>query len=513
MGDPCERWFGPLVVAAFGLSACMFEPGHEQVVQRRREVTFSGSVLTARAELIFEAGQSPLGPFTEIGSTLSSGVPMMLGGATLYAFSDDAAIAPSLWAQTCAGFETFVRARGGALVLTTYDSEAIAGETPAECVADEIAAGLPFVTAAFNCASPFGAPVRLRALGGGLSGTTIERDVRIVNPHQAMDYACVETIDGDLTIEDPTPSDIALPALVEVTGNVEVIYPRDGGGTARVVDLPALTTVGGDVDLSSPRPEVAEGETDIDFGLPVLASVGGDVTIEFELPGTGIDSLAGLPSLAAIAFDLEVVSLAEHDASYTNLLPNLAAVGGSAYLDLGLTSKGIFSALETVDGDFTLQIGVLVTGMESLIEVGGDFSFSILGSGGGFLNGGLIGGEMPLLATIGGDAEFTVINLQVTAGERYLETLSLVGGVLRFAQSEAPIESLGSLGVSVLGLDLDANPGLMDLAASLAHISVADDGPITITNNPAITDCDAQSYVDGLAGHTGPVVIAGNGDC
>ena len=70
----------------------------------------------------------------------------------------------------------------------------------------------------------------------------------------------------------------------------------------------------------------------------------------------------------------------------------------------------------------------------------------------------------------------------------------------------------GSVPLSVGSLELDGNPGLENLAESLAHVSVAPNGPVTITDNPNISDCEAQDWVDSLPGNH-PTVISGNGPC
>ena len=65
----------------------------------------------------------------------------------------------------------------------------------------------------------------------------------------------------------------------------------------------------------------------------------------------------------------------------------------------------------------------------------------------------------------------------------------------------------------IRSLVLDANDELSDLATTLSKLQIDASGPISITGNEGISDCEAQDYVDGLPGHTVPVTIADNDAC
>lgn len=497
-----------MLVAIFVVAlmlGCMFEPGNETALRSRGvAVTFSGVALSPRASITLEASASPNGPFAVIATVAASGVPTRIGGALLYRFSTSAVVPSGQWAQTCTGSETFARARGGDLVLTVYDSAAIAGVSGEECVEAEIADGAIFPFAARNCASEYGAPVRLKTPEAPLPGTELARNLRIVNPYQADDYACLTSVDGDLRILDPSNTDLELSHLETVSGDLEVRYSRDLGDTkSRLVDLPALVSVGGDVVLQSLRPAGPNpgGPLTIELGMPALAEVGGALSIEFEGAGAGFDSVRGLAALTSHAGDLTIRNRFPLDTSYPNLLAGLTEVGGDATLLLGLTSSGVLEALEHVEGDFTLEAGTLsepADDLAALASIGGDALVRI-GVGDG--------GELSALATVGGSL---ALRYGTAPAQPTLANLASIGGELRVFESFAVA---GDAPLSVGSLELDANPGLTELVGTLSHVSVAPSGPIVIIHNPNISDCEAQVWADGLVGHVGPVTIADNDSC
>ncbi len=487
-------------------TACMFSPANETALRSTAaRVEFRGVSLAPRAAIRIDAAAAPGGPFAQIATAQASGVPSVIGGAVLYEFSVSVAVPAARWAQTCAGSETFVRARGGNLVFTTYDSAALAGVSGEDCIDAAIADGLGFVSAASGCRSDYGAPVRLSAPQNPLSSSVLARDLRIVNPLQAEDYACLSAVTGDLAIADPSNSDLAFPELGSVGGDLEVRYPRAQGDVeSRAVDLPELASVGGHLRLESLRPPGPNpgGPLAIDFGLPALTQIGGALEIEFEGAGAGFDSLAGLPALAAHAGDLILRNRFNLDTSYGALLPALAEVGGSAEIRLGLTCVGALRALESVAGDLSLEVGTIVDApndLAALAAIGGDAMLQI---------GVPTGGELPGLVSVGGSLALRYGSPLQAAP--YLAQFGSVAAELGLSDSFAVP---GEAPLLVGSLALDANPGLVDLAAQLAHVSVAPTGAISITDNPNISDCDAQDWADALPGHTGPVAISGNAAC
>lgn len=502
--SPSRGVFVATVVASLALG-CMFEPGNETALRSRGQaVSFSGVALTPRATVTIEAAAAPNGPFAVIATVQASALPTLIGGALLYEFSTSAVVPTVRWAQTCTGSETFARARGGSLVLTTYDSAAIAGVSGEECIDAAIADGSPFLFAANTCASDHGPPARLTAPEAPLSAAVLARDLRIVNPYQAGDYACLTSIDGDLRILDPSNTDLELPDLAAVSGDLEIRYPRELGDTAsRLVELPVLASVDGDVRLQSLRPAGPNpgGPLTIELGLPALTEIGGALSIEFEGAGAGLDTVRGLAALTALAGDLTVRNRFPLDTGYANLLPELVEVGGDATLLLGLTTTGVLRALENVAGDVTLEVGTLSApafDLAALAGIGGDATLRI-----GVGNG----GELPALESVTGTL---AVRYGSAPAQPFAASLGSVGGELRVFESFAVP---GDAPLAVGSLELHANPGLTDLAGMLSHVSVAPAGPIAITDNPSITDCEAQAWVDGLAGHIGPVTISGNDSC
>lgn len=498
-------WCGVFAAGVGLIAGCMLKPENETSLRSRRQaVEFRGWALLPRSTVQIEAAAAPNGPFTVIATVQASGVPTGVGGAVLYEFSTSVAVPTVRWAQNCTGSETFVRARGGSLILTTYDSAAIAGVSGEECIEAAIDDATPFVFAATSCASEYGPPARLTAAEAPLPGTTISRNLRIVNPHQAEDYACLTSIDGNLRIVDPSNTDLEFPDLASVSGELEIHYPRElGDTTSRLVDLPELMTVGGGVQLESLRPDGPNpgGPLTIELGMPALTQIGGALSITFEGAGAGLDSVRGLAALTTHAGDLTVRNRFPLDTAYTNLLAQLVEVGGDATLLLGLTTNGALQALENVSGDFTLTAGTLAQPANDLAElaaIGGDADVRIdVGAG----------GELPALVGVGGSL---ALRYGTSPAQPVLAGLGSVGSELRVFESNAVP---GAAPLSVGSLELDANPGLTNIGAMLSHVSVAPTGAISIIDNPNITDCEAQAWADGLPGHVGPVTISGNDSC
>ena len=485
-------------------AGCMLEPGHEQEVALiSNSISFAGAVPLSEREVTIEASASPKGPFVEVGSVFSAAAGTPVGTTTLYGYAVDLVIPDELWAETCAGRETFVRAKDGDAVLLTYDSEEVAGVSGAECITSRLDEGAHVVSAAYGCASPYGSPVRLRSPQRGRHSGEFQRDVHIVNPHQAEDYSCAVQIDGDFSVTDPTPTDVSFPLLATVTGSVELLYPRPASGVARTIGLPLLATVGGTLSLESPRPEAAEPLTAIDFGMPALDALGGSLHITFNASGTGFDSLSGLGGLADLPQDLAVTNQRTTDTSYGSLLPNLTSVGGNVELVGGLTCHGILDPLVTVGGSLWVETTTLASGLGSLASVDGDADLRI----------GLVGGDVPSLTSVGGDLRLRMDNFVLPPGAMHLPALTLVQGTLRIYDSGSSPAAVGAASVEVGGLELDASPGVDELPADVDQFAIEPTGPITIVDNPNITDCEAQSYVDSLSTHTGPVTIGGNGPC
>jgi len=488
----------------------MFEPANEtELASTATAVEFRGVSISPRATVRIEAAPAPNGPFAQIATATTDAQAVLQGGAITYAFSTTVSIPPSRWAQTCSGSETFVRARGGNLVFTTYDTAAVAGVDAETCIALQISDGRPFVYAAAACKSIYGAPARLRVQRGGLSTPTLSRDLRIVSHYQAQDYECLTQIDGSLSIVDPTTFDIAFPALEAVTGSLDAVYPRELG-QSRAVDLPLLASVGGDVRVSSfPMPGAQEFVVHMDFGMPALTQSGGNLTIEFEGAGAGFDSLSGFDTLAMLDGDLRLWNRRFIDTSFNSLLPSLQSVAGDAELRPGLSTFGLLNSLASVAGDVALAAGSLNGSPDddliALVTIGGDARVELFA--------GAQGGDLPALTSVGGALAVKVGAFAFNPGDRYFPALSDVGGVLRVFETEAPIGALGATSVDAGGLELDANPSLTDLESDIGHVAIPNNGPITIIDNPGITDCDAEAWVDGLQGHNGPVEISGNGPC
>lgn len=489
------------------LTSCLFQPNNETALGGIGErVTFRWVSIGRRSSPVdIEAATSAAGPFAVIDTVTPVGSPVSINGANLTEFEATVVIPDVYWTQTCAGSETFVRARGGALIFTSYDDASITGETPEQCITND---GGFFPFSAIACASDFAPPLRLTAPGPG--AVQLAGDLEIVSPYQADDYACLESVDGNFVVSDPSLEDLSFPLLASVTGDVELHYGY-GNASIRTIDLPLLHTVGGSLLLSiidedpTPFPNFAAP-----FGLPALTFVGNDLRIVTEGPGVTQVSVSGLPLLTTIFGNLEI-DANNGDNGYSGLLPALEQVDGHIVADLGFSVSSGFDAISTVGGDVEISVNSWLGGnggFDGLVSVGGDFRFF-----GGSI---VYADDFPALQNVGGDLTIeTFGSWNGMPGERYLPQLTMVAGDLRWVSTSAIdlLSQLGSTTVLVGGLTLDGNLGLSDLPGRLSQVQIDTSGSIMILDNDGISDCDAQDYVDGLPGHVGPVSISGNDPC
>jgi hypothetical protein len=94
-----------------------------------------------------------------------------------------------------------------------------------------------------------------------------------------------------------------------------------------------------------------------------------------------------------------------------------------------------------------------------------------------------------------------------------LGALVSVGGTFDVEELSSPLEFLGGAAISVGGLRLDALDDLVDLDVAAAKLAIAPTGPITITDNPNLPQCDALDWVAALPGYTGTATVTGNQPC
>ncbi|MEQ8485533.1 MAG: hypothetical protein RIB46_14340 [Pseudomonadales bacterium] len=494
-----------LALASF-LASCMFEPANETDLASTREVvTFRGVTTVPRATIRIEASPRAGGGYSTIATTIGDAAPFAWGGATLYEFEVTTAVPADRWTPNCTGQETFVRARGGALILTTYDSTNLAAADGETCIQDAIDNGQPFVFAARACASPASAIVRLTAAGSAAPTVNVSGNLQITSHLHAGDWGCLESVDGNLSVTDPYPVDIAFPSLANVTGDLLLRFGYEGN-SSRLINAPSLTTVGGNVELMFIDNGFSGAPFFIaEFGLDALSSIGGGLTVVTDTIGSTAMSAGGLDSLLLIPGDL-VIQANNGDNSWGGFAPNLAEVQGNAIVDLGFSVGSALNGIVAVGGDVDVRVNSWINGnggFDNLVTVGGSFN-----SQGSFL----FPDDYPALQSVGGDfslASFT----QMQFGANHFPVISSIGGVLTFRGMDTAIANFGSNAVQVGGITLDANTGLSDLTATLSAIDLSLTGPATFTDNSGISDCDAQEWIDAIAGYAGSVVISGNDAC
>merc|ERR1711977_575438 len=192
----------------------------------------------------------------------------------------------------------------------------------------------------------------------------------------------LEVVDGDLVISDNEAlTDISLPVLTEVGGNLGIIYDNDA---LTDFSLPVLTEVGGWLSISFNAALTA-------ISLPSLTEVGGDLVISYNKALTDIS----LPALTEIRTDLVI----SYNKALTDIsLPALTEANwhlqikeNAALTDISLPS------LTEVDGNIGIGFNAALTDLSlpSLTEVGGDLAIDY--------NNALTAISLPSLTEVGGN--------------------------------------------------------------------------------------------------------------
>ncbi len=465
-------------------AACMTGPTNvSERCGTDEQVHFAGYTLAASQAVSIQASTTATGPWVEIATATTSTSSIDLAGISLYAWSADAMV-PS-WTPIVGGQEAFVRSRlaSGGFTLVTFDNAATSGTVGGvQCVITEVIAGVPVATAVSSCQSPDSPVVRLTAPTVSdcpcPPGIVHVGDVTITDPADLVTYECVETIDGNLDVPLGVFVDVELPQLAEVTGSVtlDLNWAWTGvGDHQRNVDLPALSTIGGDVGVDWDN--IAVPGPTINIGLDATTTVGGDITIDVHSVNY---NLQGLDNLVTHAGDLSIVG-STGDVSGSAFAPNLVDIGGDLLFEPGYTVSWMFQALQTVGGNVTLD--------------------------GGFWDPGNSG--FGVMQTIGGD--LTLTNTQNAPIGDLFDALTSVGGALILRETDVQqLSHVMPLAVSVGSLALELNDDLDTLDGSIT-VDVA--GAITITDNPALDTCDAETFVADqvAAGWAGAETISGNG--
>lgn len=472
-------------------SACMLTPENGQVLDSSATaVTFSGYVPNAGGLVQLSASSNASGPFSPwSGSSVSASstpalfsVPATNGTIPVFQWSLASTIPPSYWAveQTPAGCDvdvTYVRARTGSYNLYSFDVASPTYPGGAACLLGEILGGGTILDALNACASPSSPVVRLEAPALEVH----PGNVTITSQAQANAFACVGTIDGDLTIAPSSPTTITLPSLVTVSGSVSLSLPVQAPPTGSVVQarcgspaastyasiitrvqLPALVEIAGDLDIDVPSTGVATtaGEP-IELDLDALTDLGGDLSLSFATPAI---TPCGLASLPAVAGDLDI-GFDQGDVGASNLLASLSSADGQVTVTGGYTVGGLLPELE--------QAGALL--LQDIVNLNPSTSLSGL-------------------TTVDGDVVIRDLPNPVVQG------LTSAGALVVDDTSIPSLSFVGSNAVTTSALTLTRNGNLSDLgSAAASDVSFSSNASLTIGTgaqaNASLTSAEICEFV------------------
>lgn len=468
----------------FGLSgplACAISPlnGAPPLPATTSNVSFAGYAPAPSSPITIEASSTGTGGWTAIATALTSAQPTNFGDdVQLYYFTVRVPIPADRWAPDgCTTSQTFIRMRyAQRFFIPTFDHEQVSGVHPLDCVQDEQDGGATFMQALSACASADSPVARVRAADNHGTGTYVG-NMTIDDPSDLQTYACVEQVQGSLTVAGPWTLDVEMPLVQSVTGNLSIEYPRQPNQTTPIVrapQLPALTSVGADLTLNSPHPGGGGQLVNIAYGMNALTSVGGDLGISVQSFNT---SASGLGGLTQVDGDLSVVTGTGDTDGYLNALQN---VDGNVFLDLGHTVAGVLGALQTVGGGFTLQDGNPVPGvLDALTSVGGDF-------------------------TLG------TISFNGPPSQLFFPQLGAVAGRIVLSNTSLSQANFGGTSLQATGLTVDSNGGLTGLGP--ANFQISGSGSIEFTNNSNLCLSTINGFLAGQPSWTGAAVLFGNDD-
>ena len=468
------------------MCACISAPYNDtQINSAQQSISLSGYSLVMGDTVSLRASTSPSGPFVEFATATASGPSFtMQDGTTLYGFSISAVIPTERWSgDLCAGRQTYVRAYSqDGYALPSLDEVAPDGQSPVACISDRIQAGDSTVVAILACDSPDSPNVRLFT-AAKRGPTQHVGDVTIADAADQDQWACLQSLTGNLSVPDSSLAVVELPQLTSVTGDVSLVYSRPGIDTeedTREIHAPVLADITGSLTIASPFPPANSQLVSMNVGLNALTTVGGDLAIDVDASNV---TLQGLDGLISVPGHFTLVT-GQGDTTMWSFLQSLSSVVGDLHVDIGNTSLGVLPALVSVGGDFEHIDGdILITdnvsdGYHSLASVGGDMTFSG--------------------TQVNGPGTFGVFN-----------SLATVGGVLTYSQV-TPFDSidLGVPGLLVGGLTVTDNSALTLFGGG--NITVVNDGPVTVTNNASLCAASVDAFAASLAGWNGVLTNSGN---
>jgi hypothetical protein len=474
----------PLIVLT--LAGCVFGPVNDQeLASTSSSVTVSGYLPFGSTMLRVEASSSPAGPWTSIGSTVSSGTSFHYAGTNLFPFSTSVVVPASLWHPQGCDQVVYLRVLESNydVALNTFEAIAPGGGSAISCIGSEVSGGASLGAAVETCNSPDSPVLRLRVPDP--SATSHTGNLVLASPADAAPYACLEVLYGDLVVEEeslagfPTslPS-IALPALQEVHGDVDIDYQLPfvpSGAQARRVELPSLHTVTGSLWLNSDRLDGGSGLATVDVGMNALTTVGGGVSLTSDITGT---TWRGLETLTIIPGDL--VMDIHGDWSIFGVLEQLRHVQGNVDLTLDHNGSTGLPELRWVDGNFTQNGGIHFAPQ---------------------------GPAFAGLRSVGGD--FTLVDVPMT--HWLFMDLHTVGGTLRLDDSVSTASGLtvgDPFGLLVGSVEVVNNP--VPTGPGLFNVEPDPPQAITFQNNPNMCTSAIQSWIASRPSYFGPVTLSNN---
>jgi hypothetical protein len=386
----------------------------------------------------------------------------------------------------------------------------------------------------------------------GEPSSTFEGDVGEADVATFCDDVCARDVQGSVVLDATGLANLDdLWCLTAISGD---LYIRSNAELTSLSGLSGLRTVGGNVSLGEAYCgfDGAAFACFENYGNPALTSFDGLQNLETiagwlwladndaMVDGGSFDSLTSIGGAHPDAMDGLLVN---GNANLVHLpdFPKLTIITGQVEITVNdslvdvdglhalVTHAGWFDPYWFNIGFFGIAANPALTSLEgfsNLETIGGNFLVQLLPSWEGLHNVETIGGYADIwgtpftdlsalrsLRSVGG--WLNLINNDQLTDFSGLENLESVGMGINIAdnanlESLDGLESMRTIGGSlqIAGLYEDANPALVDVTALYGLESVAED--VIITGNTALTDAAAQALVDEIESIGGTVTISGN---
>ncbi|MGZ3438511.1 MAG: hypothetical protein ACXVDD_03305, partial [Polyangia bacterium] len=180
-----------------------------------------------------------------------------------------------------------------------------------------------------KCRSSQSPVVRLVAPSNGIDCHcvkigTVQGNVTVADKKSADDLRCISEITGSLTVQSVDGINPVFPALKKVGGTVTLAYsPVGANNVIPSMSFPALTTIGQALLVQITRMPTG-GAAQI--AMPALQNAYGGVEIDAMSHMTGMMTVAGLPAVTTLP---SLTLRLDSDATLTTLLPSLTTVTGN----------------------------------------------------------------------------------------------------------------------------------------------------------------------------------------